>query len=66
MGCWNRLQRSWVVALGAAQETHLLVDTKPLPVLGLKRDKTRSDFSGNAAPGYWPAKCITSATNTSH
>jgi hypothetical protein len=46
------LRRSWVVALGATQETHLIVDTKPMPVLGLKRDKRHSDFSGNAAPGY--------------
>ena len=39
-------------------ETHFLIDTKLLPVLGLKRDKTRSDFSGNAAPGYCAARQI--------
>lgn len=35
-----------------SQETHFIVDTNPLPVLGLKRAKGRSDFAGNAAPGY--------------
>lgn len=55
-GMLESLRRSWVVALGATQETHLLVDTKPIPVLGLKRDKTRSDFSGNAASGYCAAR----------
>ena len=55
-GVLEQLRRSWVVALGATQETHFLIDTKPLPVLGLKRDKTRSDFSGNAAPGYCAAR----------
>lgn len=55
-GMLEQLRRSWVVELGATAETHLLIDTKPLPVLGLKRDKTRSDFSGNAAPGYCAAR----------
>ncbi len=55
-GTLELLRRSWVVMLGATEATHLLVDTKPIPVLGLKRDKTRSDFSGNAAPGYCAAR----------
>ncbi|MEP0795767.1 IS982 family transposase [Trichocoleus sp. DQ-A3] len=55
-GMLEQLRRSWVVELGGVGETHLLIDTKPLPVLGLKRDKTRSDFSGNAAPGYCAAR----------
>lgn len=55
-GTLELLRRSWVVLLGATEATHLLVDTKPIPVLGLKRDKTRSDFSGNAAPGYCAAR----------
>ncbi|MBF2079668.1 MAG: hypothetical protein IGR76_14400 [Synechococcales cyanobacterium T60_A2020_003] len=55
-GMLESLRRSWVVALGADQKTHLLVDTKPIPVLGLKGDKTRSDFSGNAAPACGAAR----------
>lgn len=55
-GLIELLRRSWVVALGGTEQTHLIVDTKPIPVLGLKRDKTRSDFSGNAAPGYCAAR----------
>lgn len=52
----EQLRRSWVVELGATSETHLLIDTKPLPVLGLKRDKTRSDFCGSAAFSYCAAR----------
>jgi len=36
-------------------ETLFLIDTKPIPVIGLKRDKRYSDFSGNAAPGWCAA-----------
>ena len=46
------LRRDWVLELVCEQECVFLVDTKPIPVLGLKRDKRRSDFSGNATPGY--------------
>jgi hypothetical protein len=38
--------------MGVANETYFILDTKPIPVLGLKRDKRYSDFSGNATPGY--------------
>ena len=46
------LRRDWVQELVCEQERSFLVDTKPIPVLGLKRDKRHSDFSGNATPGY--------------
>jgi len=46
------LRRSWVLQLSDPQESYFLIDTKPLPVIGLKRDKRYSDFAGNAAPGY--------------
>ncbi|MEB3359451.1 MAG: IS982 family transposase [Synechococcales bacterium] len=55
-GLLESLRRHWVVMLGATSETRLLVDTKPIPVLGLKRDKRYSDFSGNATPGYCAAR----------
>jgi hypothetical protein len=55
-GLLESLRRHWVVMLGATHESHLIIDTKPIPVLGLKRDKRRSDFSGNATPGYCAAR----------
>jgi hypothetical protein len=51
-GKLEALRRSWVLMLVPRDETYFIVDTKPIPVLGLKRDKGKSDFSGNAAPGY--------------
>jgi Transposase DDE domain len=51
-GTLEALRRSWVMTLVPQGETYFIVDTKPIPVLGLKRDKGKSDFSGNAAPGY--------------
>ncbi|MEI6443001.1 MAG: hypothetical protein WCO29_07700 [Nostocales cyanobacterium ELA583] len=35
----EELRRFWVVELGAIFERTLLLDTKPLPVVGYKRDK---------------------------
>jgi hypothetical protein len=52
----EQLRRTWVVQLGATSEKNFLIDTKPLPVLGLKRDKKRSDFAGHAAPGWCAAR----------
>lgn len=51
-GMLETLRRSWVLTLASPDETYFLVDTKPIPVLGLKRDKSKSEFSGNATPGY--------------
>ncbi|MCJ8283743.1 MAG: hypothetical protein MJK14_29185 [Rivularia sp. ALOHA_DT_140] len=48
----EKLRRNWVEQLGGLTETHLLIDTKPIPVIGLKRDKRHSDFAGNASPGW--------------
>lgn len=55
-GMLEKLRRSWVEQLVAEGEKYFLVDTKPLPVLGLKRDKRRSDFAGSAAPGRCAAR----------
>jgi len=52
----ERLRRSWVEQLGGLGEKYFILDTKPLPVLGLKRDKRHSDFAGNATPGWCAAR----------
>jgi hypothetical protein len=50
-GMLEELRRFWVVELGAIFERTLLLDTKPLPVVGYKRHKGRSDFTGSADYG---------------
>ena len=46
------LRRDWLIDLGIDQVERFLIDTKPVPVLGYKRSKRRSDFYGSAAYGY--------------
>ncbi len=46
------LRRDWLIDLGIDQVEKFLIDTKPVPVLGYKRSKRRSDFYGSAAYGY--------------
>jgi len=48
------MRRSWLMDLGIGQPTTYLMDTKPIPVIGYKRSKRRSDFLGSADYG----KCI--------
>lgn len=55
-GPLEALRRNWVTLLVGPSERHFIIDTKPIPVLGLKRDKRYSDFAGNAAPGYCAAQ----------
>jgi len=50
-GILESLRRSWVSTLGAAFEETLLLDTKPVPVVGYKRSKRHSDFEGEASYG---------------
>ncbi|WP_196520781.1 transposase [Nostoc sp. WHI] len=52
----EKLRRSWVEQLGGLSEKYFILDTKPLPVLGLKRDKRYSDFAGNATPDWCAAR----------
>jgi hypothetical protein len=47
----EELRRYWVVQKGWHWQTTYLLDTKPVPVLGYKRYKNRSDFAGQAAYG---------------
>ena len=46
------LRRDWLMDLGIAQQTTYLIDTKPIPVVGYKRSKSRSDFRGSANFGH--------------
>ena len=48
----EELRKQWMRKLGVEFETYFLLDTKPLPILGYKRSKKRSDFRGSAAYGY--------------
>ena len=48
----EELRRSWVNMMGANLETTLLLDTKPIPVVGYKRSKRHSDFEGSATYGW--------------
>jgi Transposase DDE domain len=51
-GLVEQLRRFWVNELGAVFERTLLLDTKPVPVVGYKRSKRQSDFLGRASYGY--------------
>jgi len=52
----EQLRRTWLKELGATQEVFLLMDTKPVPVVGYKRSKKRSDFGQSAGYGYCSAR----------
>ncbi len=45
------LRRYWLTDLGAVEARQLLLDTKPVPVVGYKRSKHHSDFAGRAHYG---------------
>jgi hypothetical protein len=50
------LRQEWVVSMTGGQVKQVLLDTKPIPVIGTKRSKRRSDFAGSAAYGYCAAR----------
>lgn len=50
------LRREWLCLLGADSPKQLLLDTKPVPVMGYTRSKRHSDFAGQAAVGYCAAR----------
>lgn len=52
----EQLRRAWLKELGATQDLFLLMDTKPVPVVGYKRNKKRSDFRQSAGYGYCSAR----------
>ena len=50
------LRRHWLDRLGVLRETAFLLDTKPVPVVGYKRQKSHSEFPRSAAFGYCVAR----------
>ena len=48
----EEMRRYWLQDLGFLNRGDLLLDTKPIPVMGYKRSKKRSDFAGSANYGY--------------
>ena len=51
-GLMEALRRHWLYQLDGVFEDTLLLDTKPVPVVGYKRGKGHSDFAGSADYGY--------------
>lgn len=47
----EELRKHWTLMLGVALQTQFLLDTKPVPVVGYKRSKAKSEFVGSAAYG---------------
>jgi hypothetical protein len=47
----EKLRQYWILQKGWNRQTRYLLDTKPVPVLGYKRNKSHSDFLGNANYG---------------
>ena len=64
------LRRFWIVQRHCHLQSNYLLDTKPVPVLGYKRHKGRSDFAGSADYGrcasrnldYFGFKLVTIST----
>jgi hypothetical protein len=48
----EEMRRYWLRELGLLKQVDLLLDTKPIPVMGYKRSKKRSDFAGSADYGF--------------
>jgi len=46
------MRRDWLLKLGVAADELYIIDTKPIPVVGYKRSKSRSYFRGSAEYGY--------------
>ena len=42
------LRRKWVRQLGGENANSFVIDTKPIPVMGYRRSKSRSNFYGSA------------------
>lgn len=52
----ERMRQAWLKRLGVDEPQHLLLDTKPIPVMGYKRSKRHSDFAGSAGYGHCAAR----------
>ena len=51
-GVLEQVRMAWLAYWSVAAERQLILDTKPVPVVGYKRTKTHSDFAGSASYGY--------------
>jgi hypothetical protein len=66
----EQFRRYWIAQKGWHLGTHYLLDTKPVPVIGYKRNKNHSDFAGSAGYGrcvsrnlkYFGYKLVTVST----
>ena len=52
----EQFRQHWLIRLGVTLACEGLLDTKPIPVVGYRRNKQRSDFLGSAAYGYCASK----------
>jgi hypothetical protein len=52
----ERMRQDWLRRLKVYQPQQLLLDTKPIPVMGYKRSKRHSHFSGSAGYGHCAAR----------
>jgi len=48
----EEMRRCWLLDMGYLCKADLLLDTKPVPVVGYKRSKKRSAFAGSANYGH--------------
>lgn len=48
----EELRRAWLVELGVFTQRDFLLDTKPVPVVAVKRSNRKSDFRGSASYGH--------------
>ena len=51
-GLLEQLRRFWIQQMGDHFEHTLVMDTKPVPVIGYQRSKRHSDFVGSATYGH--------------
>ena len=52
----EQFRRYWIVRKGWHLHSQFLIDTKPVPVMGYKRNKQHSDFAGSADYGHCAAR----------
>lgn len=48
----EQLRRSWLIQMGVCQHTQFILDTKPVPVVNVKRSNRHSDFAGSTSHGH--------------
>lgn len=52
----EQFRQTWLIRLGVTLASEGLLDTKPIPVVGYRRNKQHSDFLGSATYGYCASK----------